>query len=73
MTTETIAITIRIPTDLERCATEYAKHHDLRSRNAAINLALDVFFTDQRTPAEREQDAAIADWQAQTDDMRRTL
>ena len=49
---KTVAVTIRIPADIERCAVEYARHHDLRTRNAAFNVALDAFFCDPRTPAQ---------------------
>lgn len=67
MPDNTITVTIRIPADLERCAVEYARHHDLRSRNAAFNVALDSFFCDPRTPQERFEDefaAEVLDTQA---------
>lgn len=47
---KTVPITIRIPENLVRCAVEYARHHDLHSRNAAINVALEAFFRNLQEP-----------------------
>lgn len=52
---DTTVVTIRIPNSIERCATEYARHHELRSRNAAIRIALEAFFADPRTPEQRTE------------------
>lgn len=70
MNTVTTPVTIRIPRALVKCATAYAQHHDLHSRNQAFNVALESFFADPRTPAERAADADYADLLATQADLR---